>query len=94
VNLEDDGGEVGEDVVVGGISEVILEVRDAADAGGLLLDDAAHRRHHREPAVGDLLDAKGLLLGGAGLGHAHGVEESRREEKYPTSVPVHLRELS
>lgn len=72
-NLEGDGVEVVEDGVVGGVSEVGLEVGNAAGAGGLVLDDATHHRHHREAPVSELLGLEDPELL-RGLAHAHGVE--------------------
>ena len=52
-----------------------LQVGNRASAGDIMLDEASHRRDHREPTVGDLLRPEGLFLRSA-LGHSHGVEQA------------------
>mmetsp|Transcript_7050 Transcript_7050/g.26667 ORF Transcript_7050/g.26667 Transcript_7050/m.26667 type:complete len:240 (-) Transcript_7050:41-760(-) len=52
-----------------------LEVGDGSDAGGFVLDDASHHRHHGESPVCDFLNLQHLHLFRV-LGHAHGVEKA------------------
>lgn len=57
------------------VRKVRLQVGNGASASDIMLDEASHRRDHREPTVGDLLRPEGLLLRSA-LGHSHGVEQA------------------
>ena len=57
------------------VRKVRLQVGNRASAGDIMLDEASHRRDHREPTVGDLLRPEGLFLRSA-LGHSHGVEQA------------------